>query len=556
MNAIAANAPLTMAPPTFSSADVTVVVSREPHWRVLALMVIYRILVAITLIALYSFVDGTYVGDHRPMLFVAASMGLLLFGISSAVMIVARRPRLGIQVFWHLVIDIIAILLILHSSGGARASLGMLLVVPIGGSSLIAPNRLSMLMAAIAAVGVVAEQFWAHIIGISAIADSTTAGVVALVILTTTIAIQPIARRFREAEHLAAQRSVDLANLSQLNDYIIQHLRESIIVLDEQNNIRLANASAIRQLGIEGNHRGQPLAMISPELHSSLEKWRLDQAYRAPQLNNIIGSGEITPHFAPIGQQKPCPVTIFLEDSSQLAERVQQVKLAALGRLSASIAHEIRNPVTAISHASQLLNESEDTSQSEKKLATIIHKNTDRVNVIIRNVLQLSRRDQVQIQDLSLSNWLVEFRNDYLTATQHKDHELVVASEEVLVRMDASHLHQVLWNLCDNAFRYGTTDDSKKAVVEISAGHLQSNQRPFLTVSDRGAGIDEEFHDQIFEPFFSDSPSGVGLGLFIARQLCECNQASLGYEPRAGGGACFRIVFADPNRWTTMSRDS
>ena len=117
--------------------------------------------------------------------------------------------------------------------------------------------------------------------------------------------------------------------------------------------------------------------------------------------------------------------------------------------------------------------------------------------------------------------------------------------------MDPSHLHQVVWNLCENALQYADPFASHSP-VELISGRRLANDRPFLEIRDRGPGIPEEIRDRIFEPFFRGSgedKSGTGLGLFICRELCECNRAALVYEPRDGGGSIFRIIFADPLRW-------
>jgi two-component system, NtrC family, sensor histidine kinase PilS len=115
------------------------------------------------------------------------------------------------------------------------------------------------------------------------------------------------------------------------------------------------------------------------------------------------------------------------------------------------------------------------------------------------------------------------------------------------VRMDPSHLRQVLWNLCDNAVKYAS--ETGGILVELYAGGVQGASRPFLEVRDHGHGVDPATAEKIFEPFFTERAGGTGLGLYISRELCELNRATLIYLDRPGGGAIFRIVFADPGRW-------
>jgi len=261
------------------------------------------------------------------------------------------------------------------------------------------------------------------------------------------------------------------------------------------------------------------------------------------------GGRVVRPHFASLGGSDPTPVLVFLEDTSLLAEQVQQSKLAALGRLSASIAHEIRNPVGAMSHASQLLAES-SLSAEDLRLTQIIRANADRVSTIIDNVLQLSKRGETRLERLSLALWIEEFHDEFCETMQLKpDHLRVVGHEDdIEVRADPTQLHQVVWNLCDNALRHGLKED-EDADIEIRYGRLNPGARPFLEVADRGPGVNPEHAERIFEPFFSGGQGGTGLGLFLARELAQTNGATLLHESRVGGGSLFRLVFADPRRW-------
>jgi two-component system sensor histidine kinase PilS (NtrC family) len=238
-----------------------------------------------------------------------------------------------------------------------------------------------------------------------------------------------------------------------------------------------------------------------------------------------------------------------LEDTSLLAERVQQSKLAALGRLSASIAHEIRNPVGAMSHAGQLLAESPDISSEDRRLTEIISANAERVSGIINNVLHLSKREASQVEHLALPSWCDEFHEEFCETMQWPRARLTVGgfTADLEVRADPGQLRQIVWNLCENALKHGVRE-SPDQVVEIRYGRMSPTARPFLEVGDRGPGVPPELAERIFEPFFSGGRS-TGLGLFLARELAQTNGATLLYEPRPGGGSLFRLVFADPRRW-------
>jgi two-component system, NtrC family, sensor histidine kinase PilS len=241
---------------------------------------------------------------------------------------------------------------------------------------------------------------------------------------------------------------------------------------------------------------------------------------------------------------------IFLEDTSLIADRVQQAKLAALGRLSASIAHEIRNPIGAMSHAGQLLAESPGIGEDGQRLTDIIRVNARRVSQIVESVLALSRRKKTQPERLQILPWLEDFAREFVQTLELDEGAVAVThtSLDVEAEMDPTHLHQIVWNLCDNAVKYASATAGAIA-VELSCGYLETSGRPFLEVADRGPGVEPGNVDEIFEPFFTGQPGGTGLGLYISRELAERNGATLRYYARPGGGSQFRVVFADPSRW-------
>jgi two-component system sensor histidine kinase PilS (NtrC family) len=262
-------------------------------------------------------------------------------------------------------------------------------------------------------------------------------------------------------------------------------------------------------------------------------------------------SARIKAHLAPLGQgdERNGPILVFLEDASLMNARVQQSKLASLGRLSASIAHEIRNPVGAMSHAGQLLAESKVLSDDDLRLTEIIRTHADRVSHIIDNILRLSRRESSRPERFALEPWLRDFAQEFTRTLELQEGELNVigVSENLEIRMDPSHLRQVMWNLCDNAVKYAS--ETGGIMVELQAGQTRRTGQPYLEVLDHGHGIDPQTVDKIFEPFFTDRHGGTGLGLYISRELCELNHATLVFQPRESGGSIFRIVFADPERW-------
>jgi len=523
--------------------------------RVLVTLNAFRLLVALALLGLF-FAGGEprVFGHSHPTLFAATAAGYLVFAALSTLMLRQRWVSIGIAGPWQLLVDIVAVVILMHASGGISSGLGGLLVVFVGAASLVLPFQYPTILAAVATFAILGEQMFRQFSGSDGATNFPAAGILSAIIFAMALAAQPLARRIQASEALARRFGIDLQNISELNEYIVQHLRESIVVVDADNTIRLINSSAMQLLGADDITPGSPLRTASDALGDYVKLWRHDRARSSHPEITLISEGSnvrITAHLAPLGKdhQRAGPILIFLEDVSILNARVQQSKLASLGRLSASIAHEIRNPVGAMSHAAQLLRESSGLNEDDARLTEIIQTHSGRVSHIIDNVLQLSRRESSRPERLSLATWLDDFAHEFVRTLELQEGEFSIAdvANDIEVRMDPSHLRQILWNLCDNAVKYAS--ETGGILVQIRAGRMPSQGRPFLEVLDCGLGVDTATAEKIFEPFFTARSGGTGLGLYISRELCELNRATLLYLDRPGGGSIFRIVFADPDRW-------
>jgi two-component system, NtrC family, sensor histidine kinase PilS len=527
-------------------------IHRDPdlNWRVLAVLNLYRVLVPLVLFGLYSLGNARGFTVYSAQIFFGATIFYLCFGVASVFMVRRRLASAYVQTILQATVDLLVLVLLLHTCGGVASGLGLLFLVPVGALAFLLPPRSALFLAAVAAIAILADTIWQQLVGTAGVNSYATAGLLGIVLFATAGASALVADRMRESEALVRQKDLDLANLADLSQYIVQHLRESLLVVDAGDKIRLINESAAQILGDDHAIPGALVGEVSPRLLYSLSTWRQrEQGENSPSsFVAADGARVIQPHFAPLGVS-PGPTLIFLEDTSLMAERVQQGKLAALGRLSASIAHEIRNPVGAMSHAGQLLAESAHVGPEERRLTDIIRNNAERVSTIINNVLQLSRREATKPTRLALGDWFEDFLSEFCGTMQVREAQIGFREEatDLEVRFDPSHLHQVVWNLCDNAMKYGEARDGIS--VEISIGRLSPSSRPYLEVANRGPSIEPEFVDRIFEPFFTGPKGGTGLGLFIARELCQLNRAILLYEPRAGDGSIFRVVFSDPQRW-------
>lgn len=526
--------------------------SREPAhtWRPLGLLTLYRLILSCLSFALaVGFEPPKPLGGANPQLFFQLSTGYLVFAVAAALALLTRWPGFRMQLYAQVLLDIVFITLMMHASGGIVSGIGMLLVVAVAAGSILTSGRTAIVFAAIATLAVLIEQVYAHLGHIVEVGSYTQAGMLGAIFFATAILANMLAQRTLESEVLATQRGEDLAHMAQLTDYIIQRMQTGIIVLDPGHAIRLMNESAWHLLGVAQIPGEQALVQLSPELADQLDAWRANPLYEPSVFRpSNTSSADVLPRFAKLGRAESSGTLIFLEDTSDIAQQAQHLKLASLGRLTASIAHEIRNPLAAISHAGQLLAESSERGSGEKRLTQIIREQSQRMNKIVENMLQLSRRERSRLADFELRPWLEEFVDEFSRSQNiHADEvEVEHGLYHTVVRMDPSQLQQILCNLCENGLRYTAHDQHPK--LKLRDGVLVESRAPFLDVIDFGPGIAPEVAQHIFEPFFTTEQGGTGLGLYIARELCECNQARLSYIAIPSGGSCFRITFADPRR--------
>ncbi len=529
--------------------------ARDLAGRVVNLANIYRLILPPVMLILAQVTrPNSTVGYRAPALFVTVCG--IYFVCAVALALVGRKywPSRRALILSYTLLDASAIAMLLYCSGGVASGLGILLVVPVGSMALLAEGRAALVVAALAALALLVQQIVSVLTGGAGSGDYLLAGLMGAVLFLIALTAMPVSTRLRESEALVRRQEIDLANLAQLSQYIVQRLRESILVVDPSDHIRLINESAAQVLGDTLAVPGAPIGTLSPQLLRLIDIWRQHDSGRTltPPGTFVAADGArlIRPHFAPLGHSEPAPIIIFLEDTGEIATRIQQTKLAALGRLSASIAHEVRNPVGAISHAAQLLGESPTLGSDELRLTQIMQTNCARVSRIIDNILQLSRREPPRPEQIALAEWTRRFVAEFCETLQLPASQLrLLVSEDLKVRFDATQLHQILWNLCQNAVAHAGGAPDAPEPIEIRYGRLAGIGRPYLQVADRGEGIDASDAERIFEPFFTRSTRGTGLGLFLARELAQANGATLLYEPRDGGGSVFRVVFMDPNRW-------
>lgn len=517
-------------------------------WNALRFLNIYRLLLTGILFA--STLLETPLkpfGGHAPQLFSALSAFYLVFAVTCGFALLWRWPPLRQQIYIQVLVDIAAITLLMHASGGVDSGLGILLVVVVAGGGLFMPGRTAMFFAAVASLSTLGESAYVHWQALATPASYTLAGMLGASYFATAILTQYLARSARASEALAAQRATDLANMQQLTEYIIDRMQTGIMVLDASGTVRLMNASAAHLFDLPQPATARTLDQIAPDLAQQFHAWQQDAHSVTQVIHPANVSVDVRPRFARLGSGATAGTLVFLEDVSAISQQAQHLKLAALGRLAASIAHEIRNPLGAISHAGQLLSESPALNAEDARLTDIVCDQSLRMNKIISNVLQLSRRDHTHQTDVSLQSWLEEFIDQFTHNHRLTDADIAIEHpvDNIIVHVDPGQLHQVLWNLCENGLRY--SDLYQRPRLKLCCDPGPESAAPHIDVINIGPSITAEVAQHIFEPFFTTEQSGTGLGLYIARELCELNQARLNYIPLPDG-SCFRITFADRRR--------
>lgn len=450
------------------------------------------------------------------------------------------------QLFTLLSIDIATIILLMHSSGGATSALGYLLLVAAAAGGMLLRKQTSVFLAALTSIAVISES--AYRVFNNTMNNEAgaffSAGTLGALTFISAIIFQYLTRKIRSSNAEAIHQAIQAAHIQQLAQQILERMRTGIMVLDRDNKISLFNNSATKLLAIS-NIKNPTLANI-PELKEKVSFWQKNQKNPSPILHLSNDNGdEVKVNFAKLDPGKDSHTLIFLEDNRAITQQAQQLKLASLGRLTASIAHEIRNPIGAISHASQLLSEDSALPASDKRLIEIIHSHTKRVNQIIENVLQLSRRKLSTPQVIRLDEWLPKFIRDYTASKSLLEKPLIdcLAMEEISAKFDVGQLQQVLTNLCDNGIRYSNPPENCAHLV-LESGIDIHTQQPFIKVIDFGPGIKDENKAHLFEPFFTTENTGSGLGLYICKELCEANQALISYGHTHEGLSCFHIQLA------------
>lgn len=512
-------------------------------WRALYHFNLYRLFLSGGLLTLsLTLSANTQFGLRSPTLFLTASLGLAAASLINILIINSGKPKFRWQAIWQVTSDIVFITLLMHSSGGIKSGFGLLLLVSIAGSGVVLPGLLNLGFAAFATLCVMTEAL------IRMVVDErfgelqpVQLAVLGIACFATAIAMSFVSARVRRIETVAEQRAEELEMLTHANAHIIQQLDTGVVLLGENDRILLTNEKSRQLLGLQ-----QPDSSAGPQLAQLVADWRFNKNQSFEPLSLYNEGPKVIPRIlaGPNGADRG--LVIMLEDEAASEIRAQETKLAAVGRLTAAISHEIRNPLSAISHASELLADgSQDKmNDSDRRLIEIIQTHSSRINNIIQSVLSLGRGTRVSAQNLELQSWTGDFVADICSTLGLPAGAIAVIGSRVNVSVNPDQLMQILTNLIENAIRHNGVDgDSQTApAIKVFIG-LSEEGNPMIEVLDHGRGVVDDKVHLLFEPFFTTDSKGTGLGLYVSRELAAANGATLNYIKSNNSGAQFRIEF-------------
>ena len=507
-------------------------------WRSLFYFNVYRLIGAgLLLVMATAWGETLPFGSRDYRLFVSVSVSYCALALVYFTLIRVRW-RFDLQLNVQVASDIVAVTLLTYASWGISSGLSLLLLTTLAAAGLIARGRLTLFYAALASISVLLGHTYDVLKYDAPIAQFAQAGLLSAAYFMVAWLAHALAKYAVESEELAAQREIDLENMAQVSEHVIQDMQDGVLVVDGQGVIRQFNTRAERILGPLWGRRDVPLGEYSPALARRFEVWREDgrggESAGDLPLTRAMGA-----RFVPVGRRRTAGAVIFIEDLTRIQAEARQMKLAALGRLTANIAHEVRNPLGAISHAAELLQEEPEVSDTARRLVTIIQDNAQRLDRMVNDVLRLRRTDTAHRESFKLVDYLTTFVEQFcqIDKIDPQIFEIELRADPH-VEFDRSHLNQVMWNLCRNAARHCRRE---KGSIRVVVGLEQQGAHVRLDVIDDGPGVPATLRSQLFEPFFTTARGGTGLGLYIAREVCEANNARLDYV-ETEEGACFSVI--------------
>jgi two-component system sensor histidine kinase PilS (NtrC family) len=513
--------------------------------RVVNYLNIYRMIITVLLALahLSSLLDTSATGMYATV----ATFILVVYLLFAAFHLFSAN-RKNVNFFrlatYSLISDIVFLSLLVVVFASVEGGVGILLVFTSAVSAVLLPLRVALLLASIASLTMIGTALWNFDAQVSTAESMIQAGLFSVTAMISAVMANQLAYWARDYRLIAEKQKVTLSELEQVNELIIRRMRTGVIAVDELGMIGVMNESAWFLLG-SPSVRQRSLRSLTKRLNQALNDWKKDTTSDPKPVVLETSQAQVLPSFVALPGEEGFGAMIFLTDNNVVAQRAVELSVNSLAKLSGSIAHEIRNPLAALNHASQLLEESPQIRLPEMRLINIIQNHAKRMNGIIENILQLSRREQSRAELVPLHIFLPEFANEFETSQVNRqlDFQTALDVDETYVLYDKGQLSQCLWKLLDNAVDHASRDKSIPK-VRLALSRDQDSGFCVITIADNGPGINKEQLSKIFEPFYTTRKEGSGLGLYIAKQLCEANQAELTVDSEPGQGAFFHIRLA------------
>ncbi len=511
--------------------------------RILWIVGLFRAVCGALLLGLALLLDLRALSVATPNSFVTAASLYFVFGLAAFGWIQQERLPLPLpQTLLALLSgDIFFLALVMIAGGSTIAPLPILLFPQLAASGWLLRTQTAFFHAALAAIVLLGLEAYRLLGGEIVGTQLFQTALICLGYFAMVGTAVVIGRYTKASEDLATQRGIDVANLEQVNRLIIQDMQDGVLVVDLTGVVRGHNAQVTRLLGGFGRMRGgMRLAEFSTTLHDYWRCWNEDLSEPLPPFKVDTTQRLLRVRLVRIGSGLNGGTLIYLEDLGRAQNEAQQMKLAAMGRLTASIAHEVRNPLSAINQAAQLLEEDGTVAPEGRRLLSMIRSNAKRIDRIVGEVLQLNRRDRQQPEVIHLRDFVRSLTEEIIQAENIPPGGVAIdISDDLLVMFDRGHLNQIAWNLVRNAWQHC---QKREASIRVAARAGYMGDAVICELGDDGPGVPAEFRAQIFEPFFTTRPGGTGLGLYIARELADANGAALELLPKSPG-AIFRMTF-------------
>ncbi len=476
----------------------------------------------------------------RPLL--VSGIGILL---TSALVLIGPLGKALQQsetgYFGLLLLDILTITLFASASGGILGGFSALYLITVAAAAVLFQTRiLATLVAAIAVLALLIDTLWLVTRGDADVSMMLPAGILGSLFFAVSLLVQVLASRLSKAEAERRSAESQVAALQQLNEQIILRMETGILLARDTGQCHPINAAARRLLNLDEGQR-TTLSTIAPELGAQFSVWLKAGRVRPEPFRAETDGPALIANFASLDSAIASDKLVFVDDYTPVTQFAQSLKLNSLSKLTASIAHEIRNPLSAISHAAQLLSESPTVDAADAVLCDILVNNSARVSDIIQNVMDVSRREPPRQILLALATWLRNFHTIYSEQrTQPCDLLFEHCDPDLTIQFDPKHLERIMTNLIDNGLRH-SHDDTGHASVSVVVERDNMGGQLHIDIIDGGFGVPDNLMPRLFEPFFTTSQDGSGLGLYLCKELCELNGAELGYRKTAAGESSFRV---------------